>query len=653
MNDKPPLTHRRRRLRRGRRSRKPLAILLVLAFAALALVGGTVAVAHDQWNAFRASCTLDGLHPKRVLGQNSYVYASDGLFLGVIPSKVHRQRVALKSISPWLKKATVSIEDRNFWSHDGVDYAGVVRAAIANARAGHVVQGASTLDQQVVRTLYLSRAQTLERKKKEACLALKIDAAWGKEKVLWRYLNTVYYGHLAYGVEAAAQTYFSKHARDLGPAQAATIAGLPQAPSRYDPLRHPKTALDRRNEVLQAMVATGDLTQKRANALKQKGLGLRPTHMYSTHRLKPFFDYVRKQLVARYGDRGTRRGGFRVFTTIDPTMQRLARRAIDTTLDRKGDPASALVSVDAKTGAIRAMASRVHGRQMDFNLAVQGKNEAGSTFKTFVLTAAVEQGMNPFSTYYLSAPFHYPVPGGDQVWNVHTYEGTYAGPETVEQGLIQSDNTIFARLTVDVGPAKVAQVAHRLGIRSKLLPVPSIGLGVNDVSVLEMASAYSSYASLGVHHAPYAIEKVLLPNGRYDEGWGPAKPKRVLSRGVARTVDAILRRNVLHGTGVNAQIGRPAAGKTGTTDKFTDAWFAGFTRHLATVVWVGYPNENVPMRDVHGIRVQGASFPSEIWRKLMGPATKKWKPQGFPPAGGVEFRPWHGAHSVGGGEGGL
>ncbi|HET7046207.1 MAG TPA: penicillin-binding transpeptidase domain-containing protein, partial [Gaiellaceae bacterium] len=221
-------------------------------------------------------------------------------------------------------------------------------------------------------------------------------------------------------------------------------------------------------------------------------------------------------------------------------------------------------------------------------------------------------------------------------------------------GLIQSDNTIFARLTVDVGPGQVAKLAHRLGIRSKLLAVPSIGLGVNDVSVLEMASAYSTFATFGVHHEPYAIEKVLLPNGHYDEGWGPAKGKRAIPRGVARTVDAILHQNVLRGTGVNAQIGRPAAGKTGTTDRFTDAWFAGFTRRLATVVWVGYPNRNVPMRNVHGIRVQGASFPSEIWRKLMGPATKKFEPQGFPPAGGVDFHPWHGAHSAdGGGGGGL
>jgi penicillin-binding protein 1A len=235
-------------------------------------------------------------------------------------------------------------------------------------KAGHTVQGASTLDQQVVDNLYLvGQKHDLDFKKREACLALKIDATWGKQKVLWRYLNTVYYGHLAYGVEAAAQTYFSRHARDLGPAQAALLAGLPQAPSAYDPLRDPEAALDRRNEVLRAMAAAGDLTHKHAAELERKPLGLRPTHMYSTIRQRPFFEYVRNELVAPYGERGTRRGGFRVFTTIDPELQRLARKAIDTTLDRKGDPASALVTVDPKTGAIRAMSSRVHGTQMDFN----------------------------------------------------------------------------------------------------------------------------------------------------------------------------------------------------------------------------------------------------------------------------------------------
>jgi len=231
---------------------------------------------------------------------------------------------------------------------------------------------------------------------------------------------------------------------------------------------------------------------------------------------------------------------------------------------------------------------------------------------------------------------------------VHTYEGTYNGPITVKQGLIHSDNTVFARLTVDVGPGKVAQVAHRMGIESKLLPVPSIGLGVNDVSVVEMASAYSTLPTLGVHHATHAIEKVLLPNGKYDKRWEPAKPKRVLKPGIARTMSAILKENIEHGTGVNAQIGRPAGGKTGTTENFTDGWFAGFTRRLTTVVWVGYPHKNVPMRNVHGIRVQGGSFPAIIWGKYMKPATAKWKPIPFPPAGGVDFHAWHGAHAMAG-----
>jgi penicillin-binding protein 1A len=393
------------------------------------------------------------------------------------------------------------------------------------------------------------------------------------------------------------------------------------------------------------MARDGALPAKAARGLERLPLDLRPTHLYGTKREPAFFDYVRTQLVAAYGEQRVRRGGLRVTTTIEPHLQALARRAIRATLNRRSDPASALVSID-DSGAIRALVSRVPGRRLQFDLAVQGRNEAGSTFKTFVLTAAVERGMNPYATRYLSAPFHYDL-GDGQVWNVHTYEGTYDGKETVSTALVRSDNTVFARLTVDVGPRRVAAVAHRMGISSPLEPVPSIGLGVNDVSVLEVASAYSTLARLGIRRDAYAIRKVVLPNGKADPRWGPSKPERVVPRGVARTVDRVLQDNVERGTGVAAQIGRPAAGKTGTTEHFTDAWFTGFTRRLTTSVWVGYYGRNVPMRHVHGIAVQGGSFPAQIWARFMRPATARWKPKAFPPAGGVAFRPWHGAHAAG------
>jgi penicillin-binding protein 1A len=651
MNEQPPIVPRRRRLRRRRKSRSRrgtlvAGLVLVLLAAAAAVGFGTVAVAKSQWDAFLASCSLQGLHPKVQLGENSYLYATDGTFLGTVPAKVHRSPVPTSDVSKWLPRATIAIEDRRFWQHPGVDFRGTVRAAVADLVAGHTVQGASTLDQQLVDNLYLPKQpHTIDFKKHEACLALKLDKAWGKNRVLRRYLNTVYYGHLAYGVEAAAETYFSKHAKDLGPAQAALLAGLPQAPSQYDPLRNPKAALARRNEVLRAMAASGALPAKAAAGYAKLPLNLRPSRMYRTKRLPVFFDYVVNQLVHAYGDQGVRRGGLRVTTTIDPRLQTLARRAIDTTLDRKGDPAAALVSLDG-SGAIRAMASRDHGHELQFNLAVQGRNEAGSTFKTFVLTAAVEEGMNPYATDYLSAPVVYPM-GHGQVWQVHTFEGTYSGKEAVAKALVQSDNTVFARLTLDVGPARVAQVAKRMGITSPLLPVPSIGLGTNDVSVLDVASAYSPLMRLGIKRTPYAIAKVVHWSGKADPRWGPSKPQRVVPAGVARTVDQVLQDNVQHGTGVNAQIGRPAAGKTGTTENFTDAWFTGFTRRLTTSVWVGYPNRNVPMRHVHGIEVQGGSFPAMIWAKFMRPATAKWKPKAFPPAGGVDFQPWHRQYQFG------
>lgn len=640
------MSRQTRRLRRRRhlRSRRRLQVLgLCVLFAAGALAAGTAAVAKSAWDSFNASCTLDGLHPRVFLGADTYVYAADGSFLGALPSKVHRRPVDLSQMSKWLPRATIAIEDRRFWQHGGVDFRGTLRAAVADLVAGRAVQGASTLDQQLVDNLYLpNRPHTIAFKEREACLALKLDKAWGKRRILRRYLNTVFYGHNAYGVEAAAETYFSKHAKELGPAQAALIAGLPQAPTVYDPFAQPQAAIRRRNEVLQAMAATGVIPERAARGLERLPLHLRPTRLYAVKREPAFFDYVQSQLVAAYGARRAAQGGLRVTTTIEPRLQALARRAMATTLDRRRDPASALVSID-RSGAIRAMVSRVPGRRLEYNLAAQARNQVGSTFKTFVLTAAVARGLNPYATDYLSAPLHASI-GDGQIWNVHTFEGTYSGMETVDRALVQSDNTVFARLTLDVGPRNVASIAHRMGITSPLPPYPSIGLGVDDCSVLDIASSYSTLMRLGVRRDAYAIRRVVLPSGKADPRWGPSKPQRVVSTGVARTVDRVLQDNVEHGTGVNAQIGRPAAGKTGTTEHFTDAWFTGFTRRLTTSVWVGYVGRNTPMLDVHGIQVQGGSFPAMIWAKFMKPATAHRRPLAFPPAGGVHFTAWNGAH---------
>ena len=624
--------HRRRRRERRRRNgaRRRIAafaVLALIAAAVAALAGATFTGASAA-----SSCDLASLRPVAI-GQNSFVYAADGSLLGAIPAERNRQPLKIERMSDWLVKATVAIEDRRFYQHPGLDAEGILRALAKNVEEGKIVQGGSTITQQLVRNLYIGKERSLERKLTEACLALKLEQAWSKEKILETYLNQVYFGNHAYGAEAAAQTYFSKRARKLGIAQAALLAGLPQAPSVYDPFRRPDEAARRRNDVLEAMFAAGYIGERQFARAAQRPLKLDAGEIYTKIREPYFFSFVREQLIAKYGANMVRSGGLRVHTTIDPRLQRLAMNAIKDTLPYESDPASAIVAIDPRNGAIRAMTAVAPGRKkLQFNLAAQGRRQAGSAFKTFVLTEAIRQGINPDSTRYLSAPFRWqPDPTCSEavdpncVWEVKTYDESYYGPSTISQSTLRSDNSVYARLTLDVGPENVVKVARRMGVKTKLKPVASIGLGSNSVSVLEMASAYATLAAGGVRSEPVAIRRVVLANGKPDRGagWGRVKRERVLTDGVAYEVTKILEQNIQAGTGTSAQIGRPAAGKTGTTDNFADAWFCGYTPTLATAVWVGYPNAQIEMTNVHGIRVAGGTFPAEIWGIFMEAALAK------------------------------
>ena len=297
-----------------------------------------------------------------------------------------------------------------------------------------------------------------------------------------------------------------------------------------------------------------------------------------------------------------------------------ARKAITDTLYLRDDPAAAVVSINPANGAIRAMTAVTPGRTGNqFNLVAQARRQPGSTFKTFVLAAAINEGMNPDSTYYTSAPFHYQPDPYTPAWDVQTYDHSYSGSISVHSATLASDNTVYAQLTLDVGPDKVAEMAHKLGIRSHLDVVPAMGLGADAISPLEEASAYATLAAGGIYSKPMAIRKVVLANGKEDTdaGWGKPQRQRVISDGVAYEVTKILEDNVLGGTGVGAYFGRPAAGKTGTTDNHADAWFSGYVPQLETTVWVGYPQGEIPMENVHGIAVAGGTFPATIWKLFM------------------------------------
>ncbi len=639
LDDEIYARRRRKRKRSTRKQHRRRAVVLaVVAFFGLLFVVAGAAVTGIA--TFGSSCDLNALRPVSI-GQNSFIYAANNSILGAIPAERNRQPVPLSRISSWMPEATVAIEDRRFYQHGGLDVEGIARAVWKNVSAGEVVEGGSTITQQLVRNLYIGRERTVERKLKEACLAIKLNDAWSKSRILATYMNQVYYGNLAYGIEAAAQTYYSKNAAELNLPEAALLAGLPQLPSAYDPFNRPEIATARRNRVLEAMLNEGYIKRDQYDWAVKRDLGLKAGKLYTTIREPYFFSYVRDELIDEYGAATVRSGGLKVYTTIDPRFQRAARKAIKDTLYDRDDPAAAVISINPANGAIRAMTAVTPGdKKSEFNLLSQARRQSGSTFKTFVLTAAVEQGINPATSTYLSAPFYYqPDPNGNcedgSWWCPETYDHSYTGWTSIERATLRSDNTVYAQLTLDVTPEAVAKMAQKLGVRSRLdvngAYVPSIGLGAMDVSPLDMASAYATLAAGGIYSEPMAIRKVVLPDGEDTRaGWGKPKRKRVISDGVASTVTKILEENIDYGTGTGADYGQPAAGKTGTTEEWSDAWFCGYTPRLETTVWVGYPKGKIPMTSVHGVSVTGGSFPAEIWRLFMSSAIGQLEPVEFP-----------------------
>src|SRR3954447_4665963 len=647
------MTYRQRQGRRRRghgnvRKRAFLGFALVLsllALAALSAVGWVIAVAASAPDIKDLKASDKGA--------NSVVYAADGSRLGYVQSDTNRTPIVWDDMPLSIRQATVAIEDKRFYEHGGVDFEGIVRAGVKNITSGKTVQGGSTITQQLVRALYIKDpTRDLKRKIREAKMADELENEHSKQWILREYLNNVPYGTVggqtSIGIEAAAITYFNKHAKDLSLSQSALLAGLPQAPSLYNPLQNASAALKRRNEVLRAMQDSGYIDPAQAARAMDRPLGLHQGHRYQERREPYFFDYVQDQLIERYGANVYRRGGLEIHTTIDPKYQDWARQAIKGQLPYSTDPSAAVVSIDPKTGYIRAMASSGTYRDRSFNLAAQGHRQPGSSFKTMVLTTAVRQGINPQSTVYVSKPLHMLVPGFG-VWDVKTYDNTYGGSENLVQATLKSDNSVYAQLDVDVGPKKVAETAHLLGIKTDLDGIPSEGLGGLrlGVSPLEMANAYATLAAGGIRSEPQAITKVKFPDGKVDN-IGKPKRKRVLTDGEAYEVTKILEMNVQKGTGTHANIGCPAAGKTGTTDNYRDAWFVGYTPNLASAVWVGYPNKQVEMRSVHGITVAGGTFPAQIWHDYMEQA-KGSDCNTFPqPSTPAEFSSFYGKHSANG-----
>jgi penicillin-binding protein 1A len=612
------------RIRRRQRRHGGIGAKLLLVFGGVFVLLAIAAIAVTSWVLDVAADAPSLATCKRIdKGGNTVLYAADGSKLGLIPSPVARSLVSIKHIPKSLQLATVAIEDQRFYEHGGVDYEGIVRAALKDLEAGEPVEGGSTITQQLVRNLCIQDPKrNLERKIVEAKLAVEYSERHTHKEILGSYLNIASYGTIegstAVGVGAASQIFFSKPVWKLKLPEAALLAGLPQAPSEYNPILNPAAAKARRDQVLRQMRKLGYVSPQRAKQAMASGLQVNLSDSWFRHRQPYFFDYVENKLIEKYGVNTVRRGGLQVHTTIDPELQRVGLDAIRSTLPYSTDPSSAFVSIDPRNGHIRAMVSSSRYGDSQFNLAAQGHRQPGSTFKTFVLATAIKQGIDPYTTYYTSKPLDLWLPKWGH-WTVHTADEGYLGTINLQQATVASDNTVFAQLDLDVGPKAVAATAHAMGITSPLDGIPAEGIGGLRIGVspLEMADAYATLASGGIRHDPVAITKVVFPNGHVDRPEG-SHPRRVLSKPVAWEVTRLLHDNITEGTGTAAYTGCPGqAGKTGTTDGYTDAWFAGYQPNLATVVWVGYPESNdISMSDVHGIIVFGGTFPAEIWHSL-------------------------------------
>jgi penicillin-binding protein 1A len=599
----------RRRRSRGSVGKRIMAVLVgVLGVIALAVAGLTAWVL----NVAASAPSIDKLKPAND-GANSEVFDAAGNSLGYVQSDILREPVKLEEIPKELQEGTIAIEDANFYEHGGVDISAIIRAAVANTEAGEVKQGASTITQQLVRNLYITEPQdTIQRKIREADMALQYEKEHSKNQILNEYLNTATYGtnagRSAIGVEAAAEVFFNKNVKDLGLRESAMLAGLPQAPTDYNPFLNRTGAIERRNEVLDAMAQQGYITQAKADEVKAQGPGLERGYRYEERTQQYFFDFVQEELIQKYGLNTVRQGGLKVYTTLNPTDQAAAEQAIadhPTTL-----AANALVSTDTNSGAILAMASSQTYDTSQFNLAAQGERQPGSSFKPFVLTTAVDQGIDPATTTYPAPSTITLTPPYSGPWTV---SGGAGGSITLANATANSVNTVFAQLSVDVGPENFDAMAHKMGITSKLQGVYAEALGGTAYccTVLEMSNAYATLANGGVHHDPTAISKVVFPNGDVDE---PANPEgtRVISDGVAYTVAHVMEGTLDFGTAAGYDLpGCVAAGKTGTAEDQVDAWFVGYTPDISTAVWTGNPDTRIPLPGY------GATLSAPIWLEYM------------------------------------
>ena len=583
--------------------------------------------------------------------------------IGTLSAQENRRVVTLDKIPEDARRAVLAAEDRDFYEHGAISWRGLARASAANLLRRRISEGGSTITQQYVKNAFpgVGRDRTLFRKLKEAVIAVKLERKFSKDQILEFYMNTVYFGRGAYGIDAAARTYFKQKAEDLKPGQSALLAGVIRSPEFYGKKDHATSAKARRNFVLQAMVDRGWLTAKEGRVATASKLGV----VWSTKRggiinsRAPFFlEKVRQYLIARYGAEAVNLGGLRVRTTLDMGMQRLADATLRRIMnDPKHDPRAALVAIDPRNGAVRAMYGGRSFKSRQFNYATDSVRQAGSTMKPFVLAQALNAGISANTVY--PGPAELIVNGED----FKNYGDTNYGPMTLRDATRLSVNTIYVQLMQVVGPERVAKFARAHGLAAELggpadpkrdprplenapvlKPVLALSLGSGDVTTLQLASAFGTWANRGIHQAPHLVEKVVDSKGRVLEDHRGQQGTQVIAREHADTMNLVLRGAVENGTGTAARLyGREVAGKTGTTSDYTDARFVGYTTDLVTSVWLGFDDPKKKLVNVRGYDgISGGTLPAQIWHDFMDGASRNRPNQPFvqpEQLGGVVLNP--------------
>lgn len=641
--DRPPDTPSRPRLKRLR--------FLAILFATLLLglvsfvFGMFIAVASDLPSLTHFSQYKDA--------RSSVLLDDRGRELGIV-SQQNRVIVTASQVPPIVKEAVIAVEDKRFRTNSGVDIRGIARAFVQDVLHKGTVQGASTIEQQFIKIVLQAQShRTVFEKLREAALAYQLSHKWSKEKILTAYLNTVYFGNGAYGIESAAQTYFGQDVNhlecgmpghqlcveQLQPWESALLAGLIASPTAFDPVLHPVAARSRRDLVLRDMLAQGYITrpvyeESIAQALPAPK-DVQPPHQQTIEGVQAayFTSWVQQQVIERYGAPRAFDGGLRITTTLDLDLQRAAEQAVNNYLGYAGGPTASLVAIENSTGDVRAMVGGRSYEESSFNLATSGERQPGSSFKAFDLAAALEDGISPESTWTSKQKlFIVPTPRGPERFVVHNDEGAYTGENTLTGATTFSDNSIYAEVGLKVGTHRIARVAHQMGITTPISTNAAMTIGGLTIGVtpLDMAHAYETIAhggrrvsgTLAEHFGPVAIQEVsagggTLPDGaHHDVNHVITKP--VLPPWVAETETSMLETVVQDGTGRAAAIGQFAAGKTGTTSNYGDAWFVGWDNKYTVAVWVGYPNALVPMtNDFDGGPVLGGTYPALIWHDFM------------------------------------